>query len=304
MGHTELAARTAAPDRGPDEALALCQTTRLSLAYFLGYLGQVRDGFGGDVLKGLVFVAIVQGNIGHLDNDADNSRRWAEVEAVPPDELRRPIRVLPLAESLRLPRESVRRKVKALAAEGFVRVGPEGVVAPTAVLSRPGNARAVRANAALVRELVSGLIGWGALGHEPPSGDPLQSRERLIARLSSSYCLRCLEEVRDLLGGQVITGLTFLALAHANLGGRGEGRRPVTAQALAGAVGLPRQTVRRHLKRLEDGGLCSHAGRAGFLILDQPMAHPALAAAARRNQANLRWLIGQLRRSGALQPGL
>jgi hypothetical protein len=290
-----------AAGRDRAEHAALCKVSRLSLAYFLSYLEQLRPGFGQDVVKGLVFVAIVQANIGHLENDGSGSRSWADLAAVPPDELRRPIRVLPLADSLRLPRETVRRKVRALAADRFVEATEDGVVAPTRVLSRPGNGRSLQINTAAVRELVEGLLEAEVLG-PAPAVQVLHSRHRLIARISADYCLRCLEQVREVFDGQVVTGLVFLAMLHAGRQRPFDGAgRPLTVQALAKAVALPRQTVRRHVQRLIDRGLASPCAGGGFAAIGDPLTHPALLAAARRNESDVRWLLGQLRRAGALQ---
>jgi DNA-binding Lrp family transcriptional regulator len=297
-------------------AANLRQIALLSLDYFLRYVDQVRAGFGGDALKGLIFVALVQGNIGHIDRDKDQSGRWSDVGDVPPDDLRRPIRILPLADSLRLPRESVRRKMQMLAADGFVIKTPKGFIAPSAVLSRPGNARALAGNAAMLGGLIDGLGALGAAGLGPKAGGfrAPTSHHRLLGRITSDFILRCLDEIRMLFDGEVLTGMIFLAVAAANFESFSHGsepmmagapRQPVSVQTLAGRIGLPRETVRRHVRRLIDLDLCQTAGagsRAGLVVPPGVIERPAFLATAQRNEVNVRWLVAQLRRSGVLPP--
>ena len=296
---------TAPTDTAPPPAAGLGRLALLSGDYFLRYVDQVRLGFGGDLLKGLIFVALVQGNVGHLDRDRELSQRWSDVDAVPPDELRRPIRILPLADSLRLPRESVRRKMQQLAVEGFVVKMAKGFVAPTAVLSRPGNARALASNAAKLADLIDGVAAMGAAGLGPSAAPfrPQPSQYRLLGRVTSDFCLRCLDEVRMLFDGEVLTGLVFLAILIANHEDTGEGRRPISVQALSGRIGLPRETVRRHVLRLITAGFCAQVGggAAGGLVVDPQLRdRPGFEAAVQRNEVNVRWLVTQLRRAGAL----
>lgn len=295
---------------------SLRQVTLLSLDYFLRYVDQVRGGFGGDPIKGLIFVALVQGNIGHIDRDKDQFGRWSDVDAVPPDELRRPIRILPLADSLRLPRESVRRKMQQLAADGFVVKTPRGFIAPQAVLSRPGNVRALAENVSKLGDLMDGLAALGAAGLTPEMRGfrAAANHHRLIGRITSDFCLRCLDEIRMLFGGEVLTGMIFLGIAAANFDRfklaeqpmePRAARQPVSVQTLAGLIGLPRETVRRHVRQLIDLGLCNTAGsgaRAGLIIPMGMIERPAFLAAAQRNEVNVRWLVAQLRRGGVLPP--
>ena len=305
----------APPTLAPPTA-SLRQVTLLSLDYFLRYVDQVRAGFGGDALKGLIFVALVQGNVGHIDRDRDQSLRFGDVHAVPPDELRRPIRILPLADSLRLPRESVRRKVQLLAADGFIVKTPKGFIAPASVLSRPGNARALAANAGKIADLMEGLATMGAAGlaAETRGLEIPTTHHRLLARITSDFCLRCLDELRRLFDGEVLTGLIFLAVAAANFDAfkRGDApmragaeRRPVSIQSLAAQIGLPRETVRRHVQKLTALNLCIPAGtgsRAGLVVPPGVIERPQFLAAAQRNEVNVRWLVTQLRRAGVLPP--
>ena len=89
----------------------------------------MRDFWGGNLLKGLVFTAIWTANVKHVTN---TSR--AATSSVLPDNLRQPVSVLAISRSLRLPYETVRRHADVLVREGLsVRAGSQGVFVPTHV---------------------------------------------------------------------------------------------------------------------------------------------------------------------------
>jgi predicted transcriptional regulator len=88
----------------------------------------------GNLLRGLLLVAIVQANVGRLSNDPERSQRFSDFLHPPPDEIRRPISIFALAQSLHLPYETVRRNILQMVAEGLVDRTRRGVTVPTAVV--------------------------------------------------------------------------------------------------------------------------------------------------------------------------
>lgn len=109
---------------------------------------------GGNLLGGLLFAAIVQANVSQISANPALSRRYGGFDLPPPDELRRPVSVYSLAQSLRLPYETARRNILLLMEAGLVRRERKGVMAPSAVLLSP----AILGQAPLAFDLFRKLI--------------------------------------------------------------------------------------------------------------------------------------------------
>jgi len=138
-----------------------------------------------------------------------------------------------------------------------------------------------------------------------------------MARLTVGFWLRAMDEVRQLFAGDLVSGLIFVGLLQANVGHvenrvggpnthiddpvPDEDRRPVTALALAERLGLPRETVRRHIRNLEAAGLCV-ARKEGLIVPQSGNLDPLTVTVVLRNAANLRLLVAQLKASGFPPP--
>ena len=82
--------------------------------------------WNGDFLRGLVYTAIWTANVKHFFNT-----EIVASQGILPDELRRPVSILAISNSLRLPYETVRRHAAALEKDGLCRrVGRQGVIVP------------------------------------------------------------------------------------------------------------------------------------------------------------------------------
>jgi len=100
-----------------------------AIGFLLAGVRLMRDFWGGDLLKGLVFTAIWTANVKHVTN---TSR--AATSSMLPDTLRQPVSVLAISRSLRLPYETARRHADVLVREGLAeRAGRQGVFVPTHV---------------------------------------------------------------------------------------------------------------------------------------------------------------------------
>lgn len=141
-------------------------------------------------------------------------------------------------------------------------------------------------------------------------------QSRAVARLSSDYFLRALRLVADLHDGELITGIIFQAIIAANtahLEQTGEGarhagndsvppddlRKPVSVLGVAGALGLPFETTRRHVNRLLASGRCKRV-RGGVIVPQSALQDPAMSTAASANLANVRRFVRELRRAGVV----
>lgn len=138
---------------GLDQSRAVA---RLSSDYFLRTLALMSEFHEGDIIKAIVFQAIVAANTAHLDQSPDGAR-YTAADNAPPDDLRRPVSALAIAQALGMPFETTRRYVNRLLAEGkCVRVR-KGVIAPRAVVQSPEASRLTLANVGNVRRFVREL---------------------------------------------------------------------------------------------------------------------------------------------------
>ena len=97
-----------------------------STRQLLAGIRMIGDLWNGDLLRGLVFSAIWTANVKHVINTAT-----AATQAVLPDDQRRPVSILAISHSLRLPYETVRRHAVALEKAGVCRrVGRKGMIVP------------------------------------------------------------------------------------------------------------------------------------------------------------------------------
>jgi len=278
-------------------------------------------GFGRDVIDGLLLVAISQANVAQITRNADLQRAFATLDKPPPDEMRRPVSISAIANSLRIPFETARRRITALVEAGVVKSAPRGVVLPTGPLNSPFYRMGAEANYGLVRTLYLRLRGIGLLEDLPqprgPAFDPANPPIRLVIRLSSDYLLRLAEPVSQYMG-DLVSGLILMDVIHANTehlpdteaGAADDGwsadgfvpdqmRRPVRAAALADRLGIPQETVRRHLLRLIDADRCERK-EDGYLAPARVLARAPFVQYMLDNQSHLHRLFAGLADFGVL----
>jgi DNA-binding Lrp family transcriptional regulator len=272
-------------------------------------------GFGRDVIDGLLLAAIAQANVAQITRNPELQRRYATVNQPPPDELRRPVSISAIANSLRIPFETARRRITALVELGVVIAQPRGVILPTAPLTSPFYRMGSQANYELVRQLYFRLRGIGLLEELPrppgPAYDPDDPPVRLVIRHSSDYLLRLVEPISEHIG-DLVTGLILMDIIHANTehfpdteGGSedagwapqgfvpDEQRKPVRTGALASRLGIPNETVRRHLNRLMADDRCERK-EDGYIIPARVLARPPFVQYMTDNRSHLYRLYAQL----------
>jgi hypothetical protein len=269
-----------------------------------------------DVADALLRAAIVHSNLAHLIRDPVFQRRFATVDQDPPDAMRRPATINAIATSLRLPFETVRRRVLGLVETGVCALSSGGVIVPQAASSSPPYRAALAAQHGKLEGLYRRLRAIGALAPppavEPWAGDP---PVRLAGRLVVEYVLRftdpVLKQIRD-----PVTSLTLLEIILANTEdlpdgeGGGDGtdvaafvpdsrRAPVTVTALEARLGVAHETLRRHVGRLREIGLC-RAVEGGYIVPAEALARPEVLRFAVHNYANLVRMFGALGEFGVL----
>ena len=130
---------------------------RLSTDYVLRTLRLLSDIYDGDLLSAIVGQAIIAANTAHLANGGGGPQPYAGRAEAPPDEARRPVSVLAVADALGLPFETTRRRVNKLIAAGLCRRVPGGVIIPTQAIVDPTRDHAAETNVRYVLRFVRSL---------------------------------------------------------------------------------------------------------------------------------------------------
>ncbi len=129
--------------------------SRVTADFFLRYAELLGRRFDGSFQRGVIFVAIVQGNISHIGHLSDESLKYADSDTTPPDNMRRPIPVNAVAASLNMPYETVRRHINALIESGYCqKVRGKGIIVPAHVLEAPENRAALKNSYDQMRRMV------------------------------------------------------------------------------------------------------------------------------------------------------
>lgn len=102
---------------------------RLAGDYFFRALGLISALHNGDIMAAIIWQAIVTANTAHLD-----SGEYAGTRTPPPDDLRRPVSVLSLSQSLGMPFETTRRYVNRMIEAGQCERVRGGVVVTARML--------------------------------------------------------------------------------------------------------------------------------------------------------------------------
>jgi hypothetical protein len=135
--------------------------SRLSTEYVVSVFSSPEITRGRDLIDVVILAYIAAANIAHISRDIELSRRHGAVEAPEPQELKRPISALAVAEGLNLPRETCRRRVSRLVEEGVLIKGPRGLVAAYESRDPDKTVAAAERNAVLLARMIRGLKDHG-----------------------------------------------------------------------------------------------------------------------------------------------
>jgi DNA-binding Lrp family transcriptional regulator len=151
------AARAVGRQAHPDDAAFMRALAISSADYVLRFLGLLTDIYG-DIRTGVIAQSIFSASKAHLDQRTGEGWRYAGIDEIPPDSVRRPVSIARLAESLGLPYETARCQVQRLVKGGVCARVEGGVIVPQSFWARPEVARAMLANVAYVRKFVHDLL--------------------------------------------------------------------------------------------------------------------------------------------------
>ena len=147
-----------AHDQAQDAARA---AMRIGSEYLLRSLKMLTDMMQGEMVTAVVALAIGQANVAHFDY-TEAEARYRDTGVVPPDELRRPVSVLALSQSLGLPYETTRRHVEKLVQLGVCDRIKGGVLIPSRAIDNDWHRQMLAANLANQRRLFRALKAAGA----------------------------------------------------------------------------------------------------------------------------------------------
>ncbi|MET0274327.1 MAG: hypothetical protein ABW360_15170 [Phenylobacterium sp.] len=298
------------------ELARLAVITRHAVVFAIEFIDIVRD--NGHILDTLLASAIIQANVQPIQRDGDLFMAFAKSDAVPPDTLRRPVSMNALANSLGLPFETVRRRVNAMVPTGWCRIVEEGVIVPAETLDTPKHYAQAFQGFQRLQAFYYALSELGLLRDLPPPSVDLGANPfpiRACTRLLGAYMLRAIEGVGAL--GALMDGLILLAMFRNNVEGlptdaivaappgapdgmADDLRRPVSVATLGAQLGIPPETIRRHVTVLIERGYCVRV-RGGLIVPGHILAHPLLWAGAARNAGNLQRLFVALAQLGVLR---
>jgi hypothetical protein len=147
---------------------------------------------------------------------------------------------------------------------------------------------------------------------------PRLKPSHLVAWVCNDYFLDTVGVVTDLFGGDLLTGIVFLAIIRENLRGVevGSKRRrladqrrarsaalgqPVTVYTLSQTLGLTYETTRRHVNRLIQNGYCKRLAN-GLMVPAEVLRRPDLLKGGLRNQSHFQRLVQTAVRAKLIKP--
>ena len=289
---------------------------RLSNAFLLDLVKL--GGFGRDVIDGVLLTAISQANVLPITRDPALQRQYATLDQPPPDALRRPVSVSAVANSLRIPFETARRRISAMAKLDIVRTSSRGVIIPQGPMDSPLYRMLSTAHYERVRELYLRARPLNLVASAPSGVAAFNASAppvRLVSRLSAHFLLRLAEPLTEQIG-DLVTALILLDLIHANtehlsdealaeIGVSAEGylpdteRRPMRITTLSERLGIPPETVRRHLNGLVKTGRCARRNE-GYLIPGRILARKPFVQYMLESQSHLQRFLTGLEEFGVL----
>ncbi len=257
---------------------------RLLLEFMVSAMPDLARWHGNDLVRGIVFLAIAQANRPRFSDLARSGLApWTRGETA-----LKPISVMSLSQSLKLPYETGRRRVVALARDGLVVRAEDGVVVPNAVIASPGFTAFADGTYAKFLAMLRGLrtIGFdfASLGKGAVCADdtplPDETPDLTVRHVVIDFVLRMVECGLEAHEEDLVRALIFSAVMAANARPYTDDpkaawdyatlaqsppeseRRPVTVTEAARLTGIPFETARRYIAvMLRDKDLVRVRGR-------------------------------------------
>lgn len=268
------------------------ELARLAFAFMLDQAAMGLDGLPS--LDAILVLAINQANVAPLTHEPLTRIRHGRLDAPAPDARRRPVSINALANSLRMPFETVRRRVKRLEGAGACAVVDGGIIVPESYLASSGYVDGVMRSHRRLTGFFHAANSAGLVEPLPRSAYPPEPAVpvRAAARIMADYILRTADALLSVVG-DLTSVMVLLAIISAE-----SGRTSVAEIALR--LGMADETVRRHVKTLIAQG---HVMRisTGLVTPYELMDDPAWRAFLRENAANVQRLFAGLAERGVIE---
>jgi len=303
------------------EAVAVVSTT-----FLLRSIARMTEFVGGDIRKAIVFYAIWMASVNCNASAVTNVRRLCGVDTALPVDVFRPVSVMAISASVNFPYESVRRYVEKLKLQGLCSRAPSGRIRIDGIaLEQEQESRALlNSNLDHTLTFLSELrsVEFDFRRFAPGSGMQPQS---FLSKINSSiggsvmracaeFVMRGVDMMSEHYSGDLLLGLVHVTIWRENVGpffnkaeGRGyiarrerapnERRRPISVRRLSASVGLPFETTRRYVSKLQRLGMVQ-VGKKGVIAPAEVFMHPRYADAVPRHYNNTVRLIHTLSRLG------
>lgn len=147
-------------------------------------------------------------------------------------------------------------------------------------------------------------IAAAALNKIPPGRDA-------SIRASEGYFVQLVKLMSELTDGDILKGILFVTIVHANTEiirrmdanahafavantmAPDEMRQPVSVYALAKSLGLPYETTRRYVAKLIEDGLCIKvADKSGIIVPSSVLSSPRVVTLSNRHYAQIMKFVG------------
>jgi Mn-dependent DtxR family transcriptional regulator len=296
---------------GPDpERLALAwRIAPLSIDFILDIRSISRR--DRDLIDSLLFATIIASNVAPLTQDAGLQLAYADLASPAPAEMRRPVSVNAVAQSMRIPFETARRRIRRMEKAGLLEVATRGVTVPQSVLQRPDFVEGILQRHDRIghfyRELrsagaLTAVVAVGGAGDPPPV--------LITNRLTWEYVLRMADEMIAMTGDP-LSSLILMRIVQHNIRGLGPDELaawarnptalglPARTSNFAAELGLSAETARRYVMSLEAAGFL-HRSTRGAVAVTPPALTPVLERMALDNLANVQRTFARLGQLGAL----
>jgi hypothetical protein len=248
----------------------------------------------------VLLLSVMQANVARVSASAELQTRYQLISEPPPMELYQPVSILSIADALRLPFETARRRIHRLARAGLCEVSRSGCLITAGVVTGSGYAASAmqvwgmleRFCAALSALRVSPsfeVVGPARARQAPPA--------RLVSRIFGDYVLRTVASAfpQD---GDLVDRLIVMAV-NSEAARLGATHRRVSNVRVARATRTHSETARRRLEALRSRGILVKFGAAGWGVAEG--ANSDISTAARSHLVSARRCLANLQRYGVLK---